>query len=240
MTLSDAGRIIRIAEGSDLPRVNMSTIRLYHFLPAEHALDNIRKRRIKIAEIDQLNDPFELWCVAQDNKELRARLRDYKRTMDERFGLLCFCRGWSNPLLWSHYANKHRGMCLGFDLEENTVRPVTYVAERVPIQYPFIENIETISDQLLWTKYIGWQYEEELRSWIKFIDRDPETKLYFCDFDEKIRLKEVIAGTLCDVTEREIREALGDMRDVAAIKARLAFKTFRVVRMGWGFDTSSG
>ncbi len=87
MTLSDGGRIIRIAEADDIPRLNMSAIRLYHFLPAEHALDDIRKRRIKIAEMDQLNDPFELWCVAQDNKELRARLRDYKRTMDDRFGV---------------------------------------------------------------------------------------------------------------------------------------------------------
>ncbi len=218
----------------------MSTIRLYHFLPAEHALDDIRKRRIKIAEIDQLNDPFELWCVAQDNKELRARLRDYKRTMDDRYGMLCFCRSWSNPLLWSHYAEKHRGMCLGFDLEESTVRPVNYVAERVPIEYPFVGGIEKVSDQLLWTKYNGWQYEEEVRSWIKFIERDSETKLYFCNFAENIQLKEVIAGPLCQVTEQEIREALGDIKDVDVIKARLAFKTFRIVRMGWGFDTSSG
>lgn len=87
----------------------MGNVRLYHFLPAVHALDDIRKRRIKIAEIDQLNDPFELWCVAQDNRELRERLRDYKRTMDDRYGMPCFCRSWSNPLLWSHYAEKHRG-----------------------------------------------------------------------------------------------------------------------------------
>ena len=217
----------------------MSVIRLYHFLPAKHALDDIRKRRIKIAEIDQLNDPFELWCVAQDNKDLRARLRDYKRTMDERFGVLCFCTAWGNPLLWSHYADKHRGMCLGFDLAENTVSPVNYVSERVPIQYPFTQDLETISNQLLWTKYIDWRYEEEWRSWIKFMERDPITQLYFCNFDEKIQPKEVIAGPLCDVTEREIREALGDIGDVDVIKARLAFKTFRIVRMGWGFDTPS-
>ena len=125
-------------------------------------------------------------------------------------------------------------------LEESTVRPVNYVAERVPIEYPFVGGIEKVSDQLLWTKYNGWQYEEEVRSWIKFIERDSETKLYFCNFAENIQLKEVIAGPLCQVTEQEIREALGDIKDVDVIKARLAFKTFRIVRMGWGFDTSSG
>ena len=53
----------------------MSVVRLYHFLPAEFALDDIEKRRIKVAEIDQLNDPFELSCAALDNKDLRVRLR---------------------------------------------------------------------------------------------------------------------------------------------------------------------
>jgi hypothetical protein len=45
----------------------MSTIRVYHFLPAKYALDDIEKQRLKISEIDQLNDPFELWCVAQED-----------------------------------------------------------------------------------------------------------------------------------------------------------------------------
>ena len=217
----------------------MSAIRVYHFLSAEHALDDIEKRRIKISEIDQLNDPFELWCVAQENKDLRDRLRDYKKTMNKRFGMLCFCKGWSNPLLWSHYADKHRGVCLGFDVEDNTVLPVRYVRDRPSIPYPFTEDLQTISDRLLWTKYIDWRYEEELRSWISLIERDPTTQLYFCDLRENLQLKETIAGPLCEVTEQRMQEALGDMKDVAVIKARLAFKTFRVVATGWRFDTES-
>ncbi len=43
----------------------MSTVRVYHFLSAEHALDGIKKQRIKISELGQRNEPFELWCVAQ-------------------------------------------------------------------------------------------------------------------------------------------------------------------------------
>src|SRR5271154_2979357 len=218
----------------------MGSVRVYHFLRTEHGLEDIQKQRIKISKIDQLNDPFELWCVAQEDKRLRDRLRDYKRTMDERFGLLCFCRGWSNPLLWSHYADKHRGMCLGFDVPENSVKPVKYVSKRPLVQYPITEDLESISEQLLWTKYIDWKYEEELRSWIEFIERDPVTQFYFCNFDKKIQLKEVIAGPLCEVREQQIGEALGDFAaGVAVIKARLAFKTFRIVRTDWHFSTES-
>lgn len=43
----------------------MSAVRVYHFRSAEHALDDIKKQRIKISGIGQLNEPFELWCVAQ-------------------------------------------------------------------------------------------------------------------------------------------------------------------------------
>ncbi len=214
----------------------MSTVRVYHFLSAQHALDDIEKRRIKISEIDQLNDPFELWCVAQENKELRDRLRDYKKTMNKQYGVLCFCKRWINPLLWSHYADKHRGMCLAFDVDDNSVQPVHYVKDRPSISYPFSGELKPISDQLLSTKYIDWQYEEELRIWIEFEERDPATGLYFCNFDEKIQLKEVIAGPSCELTEQRIREALGDIKDVAVIKARLAFRTFRVVARGWRFD----
>lgn len=46
-------------------------MRVYHFLPGVHALADIEKKRIKISEIDQLNDPFELWCVSQEDQRLR-------------------------------------------------------------------------------------------------------------------------------------------------------------------------
>jgi hypothetical protein len=92
--------------------------------------------------------------------------------MNKQYGVLCFCKGWRNPLLWSHYADKHRGMCLGFDVEDNTVQPVYYVEDRPYIPYPFSGELKPISDQLLSTKYIDWQYEEELRSWISLKERD--------------------------------------------------------------------
>ena len=37
-------------------------MRLYHFLSAENALDDLTNRRIKLSQIDDLNNPFELWC----------------------------------------------------------------------------------------------------------------------------------------------------------------------------------
>lgn len=51
----------RLAEESFIRPIDFSAgegrpLRVYHFLPAEFGLDDIEKRRIKVSEIDQLND----------------------------------------------------------------------------------------------------------------------------------------------------------------------------------------
>jgi len=114
-------------------------MRTYHFLSSDHAVDDISKRHLKLSEIHKLNDPFELWCTAQGDKKLRRDLRKWKSEMAEKYGMLCFCLHWHNPVLWSHYANRHRGICLGFDVPDNSVKAVQYVASRTPLRFPLTE-----------------------------------------------------------------------------------------------------
>lgn len=210
-------------------------MRVYHFLPAQWALDDIEKRRIKISEIDQTNDPFELWCVSQPDRPLRDALRAYKQEMSRQFGLICFSEDWVNPLLWSHYADKHRGICLGFDVNELVLRKVSYVRDRPSLKLPLTNEA---ADQLLWTKYRDWKYEEERRSWLRLDEQ--EDGHYFYHFDTQqnfMRLREVIVGPLCDTTEARVKTALADHSDqVKIIKARLAFRTFRIVIKQDGFE----
>ena len=49
-------------------------MRLYHFLNAEYGLLNIRHRRLKIARINELNDPFEFLGVATKSADLVAAI----------------------------------------------------------------------------------------------------------------------------------------------------------------------
>jgi len=209
----------------------------YHFLPAAYALDDIAKQRIKISEIDQTNDPFELWCVSQPTRSLRDALRAYKKEMNEKFGLICFSEDWVNPLLWSHYADKHRGICLGFEVDKRILRKITYVKERSALRLPLTNET---ADRVLWTKYWDWKYEEEWRSWLQLDDR--EEGHYFYHFDSQpdlMQLRQVIVGPLCDTTEADVKASLGSDGDgVRIIKARLAFKTFRVVIKKNGFEPS--
>jgi hypothetical protein len=211
-------------------------MRTYHFLSGDDALDDISNRHLKLSEIDKLNDPFELWCTAQGDKELRRDLRKWKAEMAEKYGMLCFCLHWHNPVLWSHYADRHRGICLGFDVPDNSIKAVQYVASRTPLRFPLTE---AAIQKLLFTKYRDWNYEEEWRGWFRLDTRDQATGLFFYDFDEKIQLREVIVGPLCEIPRSKIEAAIGGyIGPVHIVKARLAFKTFRVVTNKIGFANS--
>jgi len=54
-------------------------MRLYHFTTAQYGLDNIDRRRLKIATIPDLNDPYELLCFDMSDKEFRWSMNGFKQ-----------------------------------------------------------------------------------------------------------------------------------------------------------------
>jgi len=212
----------------------ISMQRAYHFVSLRHGLDDLSQRHLKISRLDDLNDPFELWAIAQSDRRVREGIAATKAEMSRQFGLLCFSLDWHNPLLWSHYAERHRGLALGFDVDEQILEPVSYRKTR-----PVLTTIDPkVAHWLLFTKYIGWDYEQEARIFTSLEDRDSETNLYFAKFSKQLILREVIAGPLCTATERELREVTALTPEIKFTRARLAFKTFRVVADRRGFPNS--
>jgi hypothetical protein len=187
---------------------------VYHFVAPDHGLADIRKRRIKIATIADVNDPFELVPSSRE-KIVRQRFRIWRRQFDQRFGMLCFSRSWRNPVQWSHYAAKHTGLCLGFDVRANLLTEVRYSSKRLQAQVEVIEgggpNAQKEMLKVLSTKYKHWRYENEMRIFTRLNDKDPDTGLYFANFAQRMSLKEVIVGPLSAVTRDDLREALGTL-----------------------------
>lgn len=209
-------------------------MRLYHLVSTRHGLENLRKRRLKISQIGDLNDPFELLGASLRDKPLRIVFERNKAEFAERFGMLCFSKNWSNPVLWSHYADKHRGLCLGFDMPDQHCVEVEYTAERFAVEAEKLLSTgpdENFMRRLLRTKFAHWEYEKEVRSFLRLEETDPETGLYFSDFSDELRLKQVIVGARSNVSRDDLSDALGDLQnDADAFKARLAFKSFLVVQ----------
>ena len=116
-------------------------MRFYHFTNAENGLDDLEQKHLKIARIKDLNDPFEVMGVDLSNPENRRVLEELKAHYNEEIGLLCFSKNWDNPVQWAHYADKHKGLCLGFDVADDFLAEVTYEDERLPADNCFAEMV---------------------------------------------------------------------------------------------------
>ncbi|MDH0446968.1 MULTISPECIES: DUF2971 domain-containing protein [unclassified Shewanella] len=136
-----------------------------------------------------LNDPFEL-SPAQDliDKVLRDGLGADFFEQAEQFssdanfnevGVISFTENYNNLLMWSHYANEHKGIVIEFDYEKlgyyfnyklsmsDTIERVLYNRER----FSPLQKGVCVKDLLL-TKSDDWIYEKEHRILPKLRDAD--------------------------------------------------------------------
>jgi hypothetical protein len=134
--------------------------------------DNIKKGVIKKRGSDYLLSPHNKKLKAI-NKNLQLQNEDYPR-------VCCFSKVNNNILMWSHYANGHKGICLCFKTEKKGngnflildskpefLYPVTYKEkdkEELPKQVNMLSKYDPkeLTD-FLTTKHYLWTYEEEYR-----------------------------------------------------------------------------
>ena len=216
-------------------------MRVYHFVCKRFGLENLDQRRLKVARIAELNDPFEWMARAKDKLE-RAALREMKELQNVKSGLLCFSKTWDSPVQWSHYADRHRGLCLAFEIPDALLTEVNY--RKSPLRFErrrFLADgsfAQEFSNLLVSTKYHDWQYESEVRVFVKLDPNAMIDGLYFIDFSNDLRLVEVIVGAESSMSRQTVLAALGDASgEVKVRKARLAFNSFRIVeqrnRLAW-------
>jgi hypothetical protein len=211
------------------------SMRVYHFLSAKYGIEDIQRRRLKIARIGSLNDPFELLGVASDDPEIMVEYKSLKNGLAKPMGLLCFSENGQNPVQWSHYGDHHRGICLGFEISPTAgIMKVRYVDERLRPDLSAMKEEGSRADRhiksVITTKFRHWQYEQEHRLFVDLKTKNEKAGFYWYDFSCDVRLCEVIIGVKSDVTSHEVVDALGMLESVVCVsKAKLDIKRFRVV-----------
>jgi hypothetical protein len=205
-------------------------MRVYKFLDAQYGLKSLAEKRLKISMVEDLNDPFELLPFGMTDKTKRQGLNAARKTWGMTRGVLCFSSDWRDPVIWAHYSDKHRGMCLGFEIPAKAGQRVRYIRERLSLP----EKLE-LDDANAWifTKYENWSYEKEIRC-CATLDEISDGK-YFMDFGESLNLVEVIVGARCTLTKDQILDALQPLKYVKLIKARPGFQRFEIVKDLRGF-----
>jgi hypothetical protein len=207
-------------------------MRVYKFLDAHFAMKTLAEKRLKISTLNDLNDPFELLCFEMTDKMKRPAVNLARKEWGTTRGLLCFSSDWRDPVIWAHYSDKHRGLCLGFEIPDEAGKRVQYISERLSLP----EQPE-LSDATAWiyTKYENWAYEKEIRCCATLEEATSEG-LYFMDFGEALKLVQVIVGARCNLTRNEIHEALHPLNNGELIKARPGFHRFEIVEDQRGFS----
>jgi hypothetical protein len=202
-------------------------------MTAAHAISSIALQRLKVARFSEANDPFELFglnCYVPNTQRIRD-LNQLKKSQNETTGMLCFSRHWTSPVLWSHYADGHKGISLGFDVYVDDVMQVNYTDEKLDFDDTNAATIpEDIRDELHRRKFKHWSYEEEVRWLVPLAAATKEGALHFYPYGDNLRLKEVILGHLCPATLLEPLHSLIDALriDARVYRARLGFKAFEV------------
>ncbi|WP_300074209.1 DUF2971 domain-containing protein [uncultured Ruegeria sp.] len=206
-------------------------MRVYKFYPAKWGREALMKRRLKVSPIDELNDPFEYLALDLGDRDVRAWAVEFRKIVSQENGVISFSGSWKQPLMWAHYADSHNGIALGFDVPDNLLFKIDYVANRIKPEVDVDHSrssMEHLVHKLLRTKHEEWSYEDEYRLVRPLKNCDPEGKNFFTAFNDKTRLKEVILGAR--YRSRQLEELESDLKSVGVRfkTARAEFKGFRM------------
>jgi hypothetical protein len=140
-------------------------MRLYYMTSERWGSVDLARKHLKFARFDDLNDPFELLSAHLGERPARRFYKKLKTAVADRFGVICFSDNWRSPVMWAHYGEKHKGLCLGFDVK--AAAQVKYEPERLKHKLDQTEPGVRIAADLMkiamTTKFDEWKYEHEWR-----------------------------------------------------------------------------
>lgn len=122
---------------------------------------------------DKLNDPMEgiytatpAFRESDEHYQLRQEIRDNKLGI----GLCSFSEVNDNELMWAHYGDEFRGMCIAYDFSHllvNLSQNVSFVRMSYSEEEPKASNtrdaVDVLARRSLSSKSYKWLYEREWR-----------------------------------------------------------------------------
>jgi hypothetical protein len=209
-------------------------MRVYYMTSAKWAKVILKERRLKLSRFYESNDPFELRLIDSRPRDTRQFVKMIEDYYNKNVGLICFGEDWISPVMWAHYAEKHTGLCLGFEVEDSLLTKVAYTDEKIAVpmgaHLPKFGLSAALLTKVVSTKATDWSYEHEYRVMGRLAKQDPRTGLYYTDFGPQIQLREVIIGYRCTWSIAITRETVAEVdAPVRICKARPAFGKFEMI-----------
>lgn len=149
----------------------------FRYSQAEMTPENIFKKLIEVArrdwpeksesELHTLAYERQMSGVFEDGSYWKDVHVETKNNVHQSFGILSLARNNDNLLMWAHYANGHKGFCVGLDTDilyktvKGILGPVIY--DDVFPELPLFGGTTQSILKMLTTKSVHWRYEEEFR-----------------------------------------------------------------------------
>lgn len=217
----DYGILISLLKSCEYPEGLLS------FRPiTEYSLADLINNEVTVCSPRVMNDPYDTLLLKwgeyireayNDKKSVNAFVQSF-----ESYRIRSFCRmndkngdnTISKVLMWSHYADNHKGFCIKYNFSKDFIRTEErFVSLFRDIIYhkseaPFELNLDSLdTNKSLCTKLKDWEYENEVR----LITYAPDKKGEFLSIplDEKSTIDAVYFGYRCpDEKIQTIKNAL--------------------------------
>jgi hypothetical protein len=193
---------------------------------------------LKDAEIKELANKQYDKTLLKDPENIISAHNNSIDLAYEDFGIFSLSEVSHNILMWSHYANSHRGICIGFDTAKlkqhiykmfekhrHTIEPYKVIYQT---DYPTIDPNKSARENFLnqfTVKSIDWCYEKEWR----YILFDRTNKAIEIPNDV---ISEIILGSRIPRDHRiEIIEILREQNmDIRLLQSWVSLKKFKLQR----------
>jgi hypothetical protein len=225
---------------------------IYRYLSLEYGMKSLQEKMLRVGRLNDLNDPYD--CSPHftgvpncPGGESFAFDTGYLSGFSKHFGILCFSEIFSDPVVWSHYADNHRGIALGFEYnntQDDGVYKVQYDNNRVIFQHNDIESsksrnpVETMFHVVkkgFTVKAKSWEYESERRKFVMLDECTPIGLNYFYGLPVE-RLKKVLLGVRCSATEEDIYYTLkkyGYKSEIIIEKGEIDIREYKINFKAW-------
>lgn len=131
-----------------------------------HIVDTEKRSSFMASDVMQNNEP-DVW-------ESYERIIGWIKNYFSSQRVTCFSRSPVEPLMWAHYAKKHKGVCYWFDKtvfdEQYASGEVVYSSSlpKLHLEFGVTKNneVERHLENIILTKSQAWAYEKEFRFYI--------------------------------------------------------------------------
>ena len=190
---------------------------LYKYVPLDYVESILDNHRLFLSDGKNFNDPFEITITNKD-----------KNTVNHISGLhiLSLTNSFQNKLIWSHYTNSHKGVCLTVRVPNKLVYPICYTSKRVYTNSDIDQIISnstvrskksvikpysslSTAKKIAYIKDRKWIYENEYRV---VFDTDDESGLIFEDgkWFMAVKITNIYLGVNFDKNDNELKKRILD------------------------------